>query len=87
MMAKEKAKVASGKHAKHLLGTAMTVGNGDTWERTVSPNPRARMEKAKVPAVLMNLRKMDQRTLQLADSVCAHFETIAMTGSGTIVAK
>ena len=38
-------------------------------------------------SLLMNLRKMDQRTLQLADSVCAHFETIAMTGSGTVVAK
>ena len=74
MMAKEKAKVASGKHAKHLMGTVITVGNGDTWRRIVS-------------AVLMNLRKMDQRTLQLADSVCAHFETIAMTGSGKIVAK
>ena len=33
MMAKEKAKEASGKHAKHLMGTAITVGNGDTWKR------------------------------------------------------
>ena len=81
MMAKEKAKVASGKHAKHLMGTAITVGNGDTW------NPRASAAKAKVQAVLMNLRKMDQRTLQLADSDCVHFETIVMTGSGKIVAK
>ena len=87
MMAKEKAKVASGKHAKHLMGTAITVANGDTWKRIVSPNPRARVAKAKVQAVLMNLRKMDQRTLQLADSVCAHIETIVMTGSGTIFAK
>ena len=47
MMAKEKAKVASGKHAKHLMGTAITVGNGDTWKRIVSPNPRARVAKAK----------------------------------------
>ena len=86
-MAKEKAMVASGKHAKHLMGTAITVGNGDTWKRTVSPNPRAIMAKAKVQAVLMNLRKTDQRTLQLADSVCAHFETIVMTESGTIVPK
>ena len=84
MMAKEKAKVASGKHAKHLMDTAITVGNGDTWKRIVSSNPRASVAKAKVQAVLMNLRKMDQRTLQLADSVCAHFETIVMTGSGTI---
>ena len=30
MMAKEKAKVASGKHANHVTGTAITVGNGDT---------------------------------------------------------
>ena len=74
MMATEKAKVASGKHAKHLMGTAITVGNGDTWKRIVSPNPRARAGKAKVQAVLMNLRKLDQRTLQLADLVCAHFE-------------
>ena len=28
MMARRKAKVASGKHAKHLMGTAITVGNG-----------------------------------------------------------
>ena len=56
-------------------------------EYIVSPNPIARVAKAKVQAVLMNLRKMDQRTLQWADSVCAHFETIAMTGSGKIDAK
>ena len=79
--------MASGKHTKHLMGTAITVGHGDTWKRIVSPNPRARVAKAEVQAVLMNLRKMDQRTLQLADSVCAHFETIVMTGSGTVVAK
>ena len=87
MMAKEKAKVASGKHAKHLLDTAITVGNGDTWKRTVSLNPRASVAKPKVQAVLMNLRKIDQRTLQLADSVFAHFETIVMIESGKIVAK
>ena len=87
MMAKEKEQVASGKHPKQLMGTAITVGNGDTWKRIVSPNPRARVAKAKVQAVLMNLRKMDQRTLQLADLVCAHFETIVMTGNGLIVAK
>ena len=44
------------------------------------------MAKAKVQAVLMNLRKVDQRTLQMADSVCAHFETIVMTGNGKNVA-
>ena len=60
MMVKEKAKVASGKHAKHLVGTAITVGSGHTWKRIVSPNPRARVAKAKVQAVLMNPRKMDQ---------------------------
>ena len=87
MMTKEQAKVASGKHARHLMGTAITVGNGDTWKRTVSSNPRVCVAKAKVQAVLMNLRKMDQKTLQLADSICAHFETIVMTGSGKIVAK
>ena len=76
MMAKEKAKVASGKHAKHLMETAITVGKGATWKRTVSLDPRASLAKAKVQAVLMNLRKINQRTLQLADSVCAHFETI-----------
>ena len=57
MMAKEKAKVASGKHAKHLMDTAITVGNEDTWKRSVSLNPRASLAKAKVQAVLMNLRK------------------------------
>ena len=40
-MAKEKAKAARGKHAKHLMCTAINVGNGDTWKRIVSPNPRA----------------------------------------------
>ena len=84
---KAKAKVTSGKHAKHLMSTAITVGNGDKWKRIVSQKPRARVAKAKVRLVSMNLRKMDQRTLQLADFVCAHFETIVMTGSGTIVAK
>ena len=87
MIAKEMAKVSSGKHAKHLMGTASTVGNGDTWKRIVSSNPRASVAKAKVQAVLMNQRKMDQTTLQLADLVCAHFETFVMTGSGTIVEK
>ena len=72
---------------KALMGTTITVGNGDTWKRIVTPNPRARVAKENVQAVLMNLRKMDQRTLQLADLVCAHFETIVMTGSGIIVAK
>ena len=69
MMAKVKAKVARGKHAKHLMVTSIIVGNGGTWKRTVSPNPRARVAKAKVQVVLMNLRKMDQRTPQWADSV------------------
>ena len=32
MMAKERAKVASGKHARHLKGNAITVGNGATRE-------------------------------------------------------
>ena len=58
---------------KRLARTAITVGNGDTWKSTISSNPRASVAKAKVQAVLMNLRKMDHRTLQLADSDCAHF--------------
>ena len=33
MMAEERAKVASGKHARHLKGTAITAGNGVTWKR------------------------------------------------------
>ena len=87
MMAKEKAKVASGKHARHLKGIAITVGNGVTWKRIVSPNPRPRVAKAKVRAVSMNPRQVNQKTLKLADLVCAHFETIVMIGSGTFVAK
>ena len=87
MMAKEKAKVASGKARKAYDGYCNHCWKWGHMERIVSPNPRARVAKAKVQAVLMNLRKTDQRTLQLADSVCAHFETIVMTGSGTIVAK
>ena len=61
MMVKEKAKVASGKHANHLMGTAITVGNGDTWKRTVTSNPRASVVKAKVQAVLMNLKKWNRK--------------------------
>ena len=68
--------VASGKHARHLTGTAITVGNGDTWKRIVSPNPRPRVVKAKVLAGSMNPRKMDQKTLQLTDLVCSRLETI-----------
>ena len=86
MMAKEKAKVAKGKYAKHLMGTAITVGNGVTWRKIASQRPKPRA-KAKVQAVLMNLRKMDRRTLQLADLVCARLETVGMTGNGMIIAK
>ena len=34
MTAKDKAKVASGKHAKYLMDTAISVGNGDVWQRS-----------------------------------------------------
>ena len=78
MMAKEKAKVASGKHAKHLMGIAITVGNGVTWKRIASrwQKPRPRV-KAKVPTVSMS--QVDQKTLQLADLVCARLETNVVT--------
>ena len=87
MMAKKKAKVASGKHAKHLMGTAITVGNGDTWKRICFIKSKSKGGKGKSAGSLDESEKMGQRTLQLADSVCAHFETIVMIGSGTIVAK
>ena len=45
-----KAKVASGKHARHLKGIAITVGNGVTEKRIVSQKPRPRVVKAKVLA-------------------------------------
>ena len=78
MMAKEKAKVASGKHARHLRCIAITVGNGVTWTRIVSlwQKPRPRVVKAKVRAVSMNPRQVDQKTLQLADLVCARLDTM-----------
>ena len=47
MMAKEKAKVASGKHAKHLMGTAITVGNGDTWTRNCFTKSKSKGGKGK----------------------------------------
>ena len=47
MMTKEKAKVASGKHARHLKGIAITFGNGVTWKRIVSQKPRSRGGKGK----------------------------------------
>ena len=43
--------------------------------------------KAKVRVVSMNLKRVYQKTLQLADLVCACLETVNMNGSGTIVAK
>ena len=87
LKAKERAKVASGKHARHLKGIALTVGHGVTWKRIVSQKPRPRVVKAKVLAVSMNPRQVDQKTLQLADLVCARLETNVMTGNGTIIAK
>ena len=35
----------------------------------------------------MNPRLVDQKTLQLADLVCARLETNVMTGSGKLIAK
>ena len=83
MMAKERAKVASGKHARHLKGNAITVGNGVTWEGLFHVGKN----QGQVQAVLMNPRRVDQKTLQLADLVCALLETNVITGSGTIIAK
>ena len=68
----------------------MTASNGVTWKRIASrwQNPRAKVAKAKVQAVSRTLRQVDQRTLQLADLVCAHFRNHCDgLGSGTIVAK
>ena len=61
MTAKEKAKVLSGKHARHLKGIAITVGNGVTWKRIVSQRPMPRVVKAKVLAVSMKRRQVDQK--------------------------
>ena len=83
---KAKAKATSGKHARHLNGIAITVGNGVTWNRIVSQKPRPRV-KAKVLVVSMNLKQMDQKTLQLVDLVCARLETVKMMNGVTIVAK
>ena len=87
-MAKESAKVASGKRERDSKDTAITVGNGVTWKRIVSRRhkPRARVAKAKVLAVLMQRRPAVLKTLQL-DLVYARVETGAMTGGGTIVVK
>ena len=44
--------------------------------------------KAKVRVASMNLKRVYQKTLQLADLVCALLDTVnMMNGSGTIVAK
>ena len=40
MMARRKAKVTNGKHARRLKGIAITVGNGVTWKRIVSQKPK-----------------------------------------------
>ena len=83
---KAKAKVTNGKHARHLKGIAITVGNGVTWKR-ISQKPKPRV-KAKVRVASMNLKRVYQKTLQLADLVCAHLETVnVMYVSGAIVAK
>ena len=87
MMAKEKAKVASGKHAKHLMGAAITVVKWGHMEKDCFIKSKSKGGKGKSAGSLDESEKMDQRTLQLADSVCAQIETLVMTGSGTIVAK
>ena len=63
---KAKAKVTSGKHARHLKGLAITVGNGFTWKRIVSQKPKPKV-KAKVLVASINLKRVHQKTLQLAD--------------------
>ena len=84
---KAKAKVTSGKHARHLKGIAIKFGSGVTWRRIVSQKPRPRV-KAKVWAISMNLKQVDQKTFQLADLICARLETVIMlTGCGTIYRK
>ena len=84
---KDKAKVTKGKHARHLKGIAIIVGNGVTRKWTVSQKPKTRV-KAKVRVASMELKRVYQKTLQLADLVCARLETVnMMNGSGTIVAK
>ena len=47
MIAKEEAKVASGKHARHLKGISITVGNAVTWKRIVSQKVKAKGGKGK----------------------------------------
>ena len=84
---KVNAKVTGGKQARHLKGIAVTVGNGVTWKKIVQEKHRPRV-KAKVRVVSMNLKQVDQKTLHLADFVCARLETVTtLTGSGTIIAR
>ena len=84
---KAKAKVTNGKHARHLKDSAITFRNGVTRKRIVSQKPKPRV-KAKARVASMNLKRVYQKTLQLADLVCARLETVnMMNGSGTIVAK
>ena len=81
------AKVASGKHARHLKGIAITVGNGVTWKKIVSQKPNPRVVKAKVLAVSMNPRQVDQKTLQLTDFILCSFGNQCDDWKWTIVAK
>ena len=39
---KGKSKVTNGKHARHLKGIAITVGNGVTWKRIVSQKAKTK---------------------------------------------
>ena len=77
MMARRKAKVTNGKHARHLKDIAITVGNGVTWKRIVSQKPKP-MVKAKVRVASMNLKRVHQKSLQLGRICCVLVWSVAI---------
>ena len=61
------------------MGTAITVGNGDTWKRIVSSNPRASVAEAKSASNLDESEKNGAENTSVGG--------FGLSGSGTIVAK
>ena len=80
-----------GKSGKGKTGDGKGKGKGGKWQARKAFEGYCNhcwkwghMEKV---ATAMKLRQVDQKTLQLADLVCARLKTRVVTGSGTIIVK
>ena len=88
MVAKERAKVASGKHARHLKGIAITVGNWGHMEKDCFTKAKAKGGEGK------SAGRLDESEANGPENTSADgfgfvlvWKTKVMTGSGKIIAK